>query len=90
MVNFVAFLTFFEYNFNKILEIAMTDLTYPCPICQTPMRWADNPYRPFCSDRCKLIDLGAWASDGYVVAGTPEQTDSETWTANNGVTDDQF
>lgn len=24
-----------------------------------------NPWRPFCSERCKLIDLGQWASDGY-------------------------
>lgn len=86
---FVAFLKFFGYNLTKTLEIFMNNLTYPCPICKTSMQWADNPFRPFCSDRCKLIDLGAWASDGYVVAGTPEQTDSETWTADN-VTDDQF
>jgi endogenous inhibitor of DNA gyrase (YacG/DUF329 family) len=33
------------------------------------MRWADNPHRPFCSDRCRLIDLGNWAADRYRVAG---------------------
>ncbi|GAB3049605.1 DNA gyrase inhibitor YacG [Acinetobacter apis] len=27
--------------------------------------WQDNPFRPFCSDRCKLIDLGAWANEEY-------------------------
>ncbi len=38
-----------------------------CPQCQKPTQWADNPYRPFCSERCKLIDLGAWASETYRV-----------------------
>ena len=28
-----------------------------------------NPWRPFCSERCKLIDLGEWASDAYVIHG---------------------
>jgi hypothetical protein len=32
------------------------------------VRWSDeNRYRPFCSERCKLIDLGAWASDRYAI-----------------------
>jgi endogenous inhibitor of DNA gyrase (YacG/DUF329 family) len=38
-------------------------LTVDCPTCGAPVEWkATNPNRPFCSDRCKLIDLGAWAS----------------------------
>jgi endogenous inhibitor of DNA gyrase (YacG/DUF329 family) len=37
-----------------------------CPQCKKPAIWdASNPYRPFCSERCKLIDLGQWASEGY-------------------------
>lgn len=37
-----------------------------CPTCKNPVEWTDrNPYRPFCSDRCRLIDLGAWASEDY-------------------------
>ena len=39
--------------------------TFPCPRCGQPSFWADNEFRPFCSDRCKLIDLGAWANDEY-------------------------
>lgn len=31
---------------------------------------ADNPSRPFCSERCKLIDLGTWLNEGYRVPGT--------------------
>ncbi len=38
-------------------------LTVECPTCGAPVEWkAENVNRPFCSDRCKLIDLGAWAS----------------------------
>jgi len=36
-----------------------------------------NRWRPFCSERCKMIDLGTWASDGYVVPGEPLETDDD-------------
>jgi endogenous inhibitor of DNA gyrase (YacG/DUF329 family) len=37
-----------------------------CPQCNAPVEWtAQSKWRPFCSERCKLIDLGAWASDAY-------------------------
>ena len=39
--------------------------TFPCPRCGEPSQWEDNPHRPFCSERCKLIDLGAWANEDY-------------------------
>jgi endogenous inhibitor of DNA gyrase (YacG/DUF329 family) len=38
-----------------------------CPTCHRPTAWEDNPYRPFCSERCKLIDFGAWANEEYAV-----------------------
>jgi hypothetical protein len=39
-----------------------------CPQCGGESIWrADNKFRPFCSERCKLIDLGAWASESYRV-----------------------
>lgn len=39
-----------------------------CPQCGRASPWSpDNPYRPFCSKRCKQIDLGAWASESYRV-----------------------
>jgi endogenous inhibitor of DNA gyrase (YacG/DUF329 family) len=34
-----------------------------CPTCERDADWADNPFRPFCSERCRLIDLGAWLSE---------------------------
>ena len=38
-----------------------------CPRCGKPSCWSGNPSRPFCSERCKLIDLGAWAAEEYRV-----------------------
>lgn len=39
-----------------------------CPTCQTDVVWKEeNTHRPFCSERCKLIDLGAWANEEYRV-----------------------
>lgn len=40
-----------------------------CPICNKEVAWEDNQYRPFCSERCKLIDLGSWASEKYRIEG---------------------
>jgi endogenous inhibitor of DNA gyrase (YacG/DUF329 family) len=37
-----------------------------CPHCGKPVPWsAGNPHRPFCSERCRLIDLGQWATESY-------------------------
>lgn len=36
-----------------------------CPACKDFTTWEENPWRPFCSERCKLIDLGKWASEEY-------------------------
>ena len=48
-----------------------------CPTCGKSVEWSDKfPYRPFCSDRCKLIDLGEWASDSYVIRGEAMQNSS--------------
>ena len=39
-----------------------------CPTCGKEIEWdTNNRYRPFCSERCKLIDLGKWANERYRV-----------------------
>lgn len=38
-----------------------------CPTCQKATPWQNNPYRPFCSDRCRLLDLGCWADEEFRV-----------------------
>lgn len=50
-----------------------------CPTCGKKDTWKpDNKFKPFCSERCKLIDLGEWASDNRRIAGDPiHQDDSD-------------
>ena len=38
-----------------------------CAQCGELTTWEGNPWRPFCSERCKLIDLGAWAEGKYAI-----------------------
>ena len=47
-----------------------------CPICRKEVDWSENKYRPFCSDRCKMLDLGNWASDAYRVPGEKVEIES--------------
>jgi endogenous inhibitor of DNA gyrase (YacG/DUF329 family) len=51
-----------------------------CPICKKEVALTD-PNAPFCSDRCRLIDLGKWASGGYVIS-TPISPETETEESN--------
>jgi len=47
-----------------------------CPQCGRLTPWnASNGYRPFCSERCKMVDLGQWATEAYRIAAT--ETDSD-------------
>tara|TARA_Y100001938_G_scaffold48501_1_gene67552 strand:- start:441 stop:635 length:195 start_codon:yes stop_codon:yes gene_type:complete len=44
--------------------------TVQCPTCGAPVEWkAESTYRPFCCERCKLIDLGAWAAEEHTIPG---------------------
>ncbi|CAM3550807.1 DNA gyrase inhibitor YacG [Parendozoicomonas haliclonae] len=47
-----------------------------CPQCGKPVEWKpENKHRPFCSDRCRLIDLGAWAAEEHKIAGNSQFDD---------------
>ena len=47
-----------------------------CPQCGTDVPWQeDQKWKPFCSERCKLIDLGEWASEGHRITGESVQID---------------
>lgn len=43
-------------------------MTHRCPICKTPTDSAKHPDFPLCGERCRLLDLGNWASERYVVS----------------------
>ena len=50
-----------------------------CPTCQQDSRYhIDNPNRPFCSERCRLIDLGEWADEGHRIPGQTVPPDFDT------------
>jgi len=51
--------------------------TVKCPTCHRPVEWsAQSPFRPFCSDRCRLVDLGAWFSEQRSI---PEDAPVDEW-----------
>ncbi len=53
-------------------------LKVSCPSCGAEVVWGrDFPYRPFCSERCKLVDLGAWATEKYRVAKPHDEADED-------------
>ncbi|MEF9943206.1 MAG: DNA gyrase inhibitor YacG [Burkholderiaceae bacterium] len=57
----------------------------PCPTCGKQVEWNEkNASRPFCSERCKSIDLGAWAAEQYRVAGGPVEQSEELPPSESG------
>lgn len=58
-------------------DLRMTDLTVTCPVCKKKTLWKNNLFRPFCSERCQLIDLGKWASDEYRIPGEKKDASDE-------------
>ena len=56
-----------------------------CPICKKTSPWDSNAFRPFCSARCRLIDLGKWASEDYRIAGEKRDMTSEDPDENNQI-----
>ncbi|GAA0788660.1 DNA gyrase inhibitor YacG [Marinobacterium sediminicola] len=57
-----------------------------CPQCGEPAPYTENnKWRPFCSERCRLIDLGEWASESYQIAAEPSLDDF-----SSGMTPDEM
>jgi hypothetical protein len=66
-----------DRNRTKTYDAPAPGKVGKCPRCGHPARWAGNAFRPFCSERCKMIDLGAWADEEYAVPGEPLPTEEE-------------
>ncbi len=48
--------------------------TVKCPTCGRRIEWSEqSPFRPFCSERCRVIDLGAWLTEKHAIPGTPTE-----------------
>jgi len=57
---------------------ASTRRIVTCPTCGGESVYApENPFRPFCSERCKNVDFGAWASESYRVSAPPTSQDAD-------------
>jgi endogenous inhibitor of DNA gyrase (YacG/DUF329 family) len=65
-----------------------------CPTCSKPVEWQDNPYRPFCSEHCKLVDLSRWVNDEYSIPGErapdPEPAESASTPLRNQNPDEEL
>jgi endogenous inhibitor of DNA gyrase (YacG/DUF329 family) len=48
-----------------------------CPVCDAPIDLQTTPTVPFCSDRCRLVDLGRWLDESYGVPAPPPGDDEE-------------
>jgi len=57
----------------------MKDLKIKCPRCRKPVEWSGNKSRPFCSEKCRLVDLGRWANENYAIDGgqAPQQENDD-------------
>ncbi len=50
--------------------------TVDCPTCGKPVEWSEKEiHRPFCSERCRLIDLGAWIDGSHCIPGDDQLPD---------------
>ena len=51
-----------------------------CPTCKKDVEWTSTSrYRPFCSERCRLIDLGEWASESHSIPAEPIHATEEAF-----------
>ena len=48
-----------------------------CSVCRKKTTWEENPWRPFCSERCKLIDFDKWVDEEYTIADEKKEEEQE-------------
>jgi endogenous inhibitor of DNA gyrase (YacG/DUF329 family) len=64
---------------TKVETMPVTGLI--CPQCRRPVEWKGNEFRPFCSERCRMVDLGAWVDESYRISA--DRLDPEDSTDKN-------
>jgi uncharacterized protein len=61
-----------------LMALPRQPLAVKCPHCGRAVPWTtEHPFRPFCCERCKLIDLGEWAMEEKVIPGEPVIIENE-------------
>jgi endogenous inhibitor of DNA gyrase (YacG/DUF329 family) len=70
------FIQNFEFCKRLFMIKGFTDTRiFKCPGCGKPISFKENPYRPFCSKKCKMMDLGAWFKEEYQISSPMESED---------------
>jgi uncharacterized protein len=65
------------------------DTTVPCPTCGKSVPWTPaSRWRPFCSERCRLIDLGDWLDEKHRLSDAQEEGYSDVGNSDDGFSDD--
>lgn len=63
---------------HSSLQQPQRGILVQCPTCHKVVAFdKSNPFRPFCSERCKLIDLGEWADEEHTIKGNPVDQDED-------------
>ena len=61
------------------MNASKNERTVACPACGKATLFSpENEWRPFCSERCRMVDLGGWASESYKIPTKPADDDSST------------
>lgn len=62
----------------------MSPPSVKCPTCGRELDWGNAPFRPFCSERCRLVDLGAWLSEQRAIPGDTAPLPDESHPEDKG------
>ena len=65
----------------------MSSVHVNCPTCRRELEWGSAPFRPFCSERCRLIDLGAWLTEQRAIPGEPAPVQDSAMPVERGPKD---
>jgi uncharacterized protein len=66
----------------------MSPVAVKCPTCGRELEWASAPFRPFCSERCRLVDLGAWLSEQRAIPGDTASLPDEPQPGGKGTSEE--
>jgi endogenous inhibitor of DNA gyrase (YacG/DUF329 family) len=71
-------------NFGRFISARMRPTPVTCPICSKPADFFAEPVGPFCSNRCKMIDLGKWLNEDYRITEPLRPDHLEEYEAMSG------
>ena len=70
-------------NAANLIMFRSNTAMFRCPTCNKEFSSDDGPNMPFCSERCRLVDLGRWLDERFAVPAEPDEDRIEEMTAEN-------